>query len=76
MILLLSILLIVSAIATIALKNLLHAVIGLAVFSLVLSTLFYALHAPDVAIAEAAVGAGISTVIFVLAILRIGREER
>lgn len=72
---LLSILLILSAVAAVETRDLIHAVVGLAVFSLVLSTLFYCLHAPDVAIAEAAVGAGISTAVFVLAIARIGRRE-
>jgi energy-converting hydrogenase B subunit D len=54
-------------------KDLISAVIALAVFSLLSALLFYLLHAPDVAIAEAAVGAGVATVIFVWA---IGRTER
>ena len=32
----------------------------LAIFSLILSLIFYLYHAPDVAIAEAAVGAGVA----------------
>lgn len=75
MMLLLSILLVLSAVAAIKMRHLIHAVVALAVFSLALSTLFYLLHAPDVAIAEAAVGAGISTTVFVLATVRIGRRE-
>ncbi len=50
------------------LKNLLAAVLALALMSLLLSLQFYFLHAPDVAIAEAAVGAVLTTAIYVFAI--------
>jgi len=72
------ILIIVSILAILALvfKDLLNAVISLAAFSLLLSLLFYYLHAPDVAIAEAAVGAGVATTLFVLVISRTERRER
>jgi len=72
------ILIIVSILAILALvfKDLLNAVISLAAFSLLLSLLFYYLHAPDVAIAEAAVGAGVATTLFVLVISRTKRRER
>lgn len=56
-------------------KDLLNAIICLAVFSLLSSLLFYYLHAPDVAIAEAAVGAGVATVMFIVAIRRTQRKE-
>ena len=56
-------------------KDLISAVISLAVFSLLCALLFYLLHAPDVAIAEAAVGAGVATVIFVWAIRKTERME-
>ncbi|MBC7189822.1 DUF4040 domain-containing protein [Candidatus Aerophobetes bacterium] len=56
-------------------RDLLNAVICLAVFSLLSSLLFYLLHAPDVAIAEAAVGAGIATVIFAWVIGKTQRME-
>ena len=42
-------------------KNLVAAAVTFAAFSFLLSIEFYILQAPDVAIAEAAVGAGIST---------------
>jgi uncharacterized MnhB-related membrane protein len=57
-------------------RDLLNAVIALSIFSLLLSLLFYYLHAPDVAIAEAAVGAGVATTLFVLAISKTEREEK
>jgi len=47
-------------------RNLLYSIISLAVFSLVLALEFYILRAPDVAIAEAAIGAGLSTTIFII----------
>jgi len=58
------------------LSDLVQAVIVLAVFSLFASLLFYHLHAPDVAIAEAAVGAGVSTVVFIHVIRRTRKERQ
>jgi energy-converting hydrogenase B subunit D len=49
-------------------KKLLPSVIALSVASLLLSLEFYLLHAPDVAIAEAAIGAGLTMAIFIFAI--------
>jgi len=69
------VLLVVLGILSLQFKDLLNAVICLAVFSLLSSLLFYCLHAPDVAIAEAAVGAGVATVLFVVVISRTRRKE-
>jgi energy-converting hydrogenase B subunit D len=49
-------------------KDLINAVIALAALSLLLSLQFYLMHAPDVAIAEAGIGAAITTAVFVVAI--------
>lgn len=57
------------------LKDLLGAVICLSIMSLLLSLEFYILQAPDVAIAEAGIGAGLTTAIFVLAIRGTKRME-
>jgi len=57
------------------LKDLLGAVICLSIMSLLLSLEFYMLQAPDVAIAEAGIGAGLTTAIFVLAIRGTKRME-
>jgi len=62
----------VLALVALEIKNLLSAVIVLGAFSLVLSLVFYYLHAPDVAIAEAAIGSGFATVIFLIAIKKRG----
>jgi uncharacterized MnhB-related membrane protein len=43
--------------------------------SLLLSLEFYTLHAPDVAIAEAAVGAGVVTAVVVYGIAKTERWE-
>ncbi len=62
------VLLIILSAYTLVTRDLLYGVIALSAISLLSALLFYLLHAPDVAITEAAVGAGVSTVIFVWAI--------
>ena len=57
-------------------KDLLHGILALSAFSLISAMLFYILRAPDVAITEAAVGAGVSTVILVWAIKATDRQDR
>lgn len=56
-------------------RDLLAAVIFLAVFSLLCALIYYFLHAPDVALTEAAVGAGLSTFLFIWVIRRTGRRD-
>jgi uncharacterized MnhB-related membrane protein len=62
----------VAAVAVIVLPDLMSAVAASSVVSLALSVLFVILKAPDVALAEAAVGAGLSGVLFALALRRLG----
>ncbi len=62
------ILLVVCAILVAITKDLIIATIALAALSLLLSLEFYILQAPDVAIAEAGIGAAITTAIFIIAI--------
>jgi uncharacterized MnhB-related membrane protein len=69
------IILIIAALIAIEMKDLLNSAIVLAAFSLVLTFLFFSLHALDIAIAEAAIGAGVSTVLFVVAISKTRRLE-
>jgi energy-converting hydrogenase B subunit D len=69
-------LIVVLAFYAIASGDLLHGVIALSAISLLSALLFYLLHAPDVAITEAAVGAGVSTVVFVWAIRYTERKDR
>lgn len=68
-------LIIVASVVAILLKDLLASVIALAAMSLLLSLEFYILQAPDVAIAEAGVGACLTTAILVLAIKGTKRKE-
>ena len=56
-------------------KNLLSAAIFSGFISLVVSMLFVYLQAPDVAMAEAAIGAALSLAIILFAIKRTGEVE-
>ena len=67
--------LVVTAVLIISFKDLLAAAIAFAAFSLLLSLEFYLLQAPDVAIAEAGIGAGLTTAIFIIAIRGTKRFE-
>jgi uncharacterized MnhB-related membrane protein len=64
-----------ASIVSIYLKDLLAAAIALGAMSLLLSLEFYILQAPDVAIAQAGVGACLTTAIFVIAIKATRRME-
>ncbi len=62
------VIMIISAFLAVVYKNLLSSIIALSVASLLLSLEFYLLQAPDVAIAEAAIGAALTMAIFIFAI--------
>lgn len=66
------VLMLVAAAAVLMLKNFVAAVAATSVVGLGLSVLFVLLQAPDVALTEAAVGAGLSGVILALALRRLG----
>ena len=61
-----------SAVAVLLLKDFLAAMAAFSVVSLGLSVLFVILRAPDVAMTEAAIGAGLSSLLFALALRRLG----
>jgi uncharacterized MnhB-related membrane protein len=67
--------LVISAATVICLRDLLASAIAFAAFSLLLALEFYILQAPDVAIAEAGIGAGLTTAIFIIAIRGTTRHE-
>lgn len=70
------IMLVFSAFLALWFHNLLHSILSLGVFSLLLALEFYILRAPDVAIAEAAIGAGLSTTIFIITLRAVrGRNK-
>jgi len=66
---------VVASIFAIYLKDLIAAAIAVAAMSLLLSLEFYILQAPDVAIAEAGVGACLTTAILIIAIKGTKRME-
>jgi multicomponent Na+:H+ antiporter subunit A len=72
---LLILLMLISAIAVLFYKDLMSAVIAACMVSLIASILFYFLQAPDVAMAEASIGAALVTTIFIIAIRRTKRTE-
>lgn len=67
--------LLVTAVLIVSFKDLLFSAIAFAAFSLLLALEFYLLQAPDVAIAEAGIGAGLTTAIFIIAIRGTRRHE-
>ena len=69
---------VVSAIYAVMAKKLLSSILALGATGAFVSLAFIILHAPDVAIAEAAVGAVLSTSIFIVALRKVtkkGKEE-
>ncbi|QQO10995.1 hydrogenase subunit MbhD domain-containing protein [Breznakiella homolactica] len=75
MIIFLLVLILAGSVYALVSKDLLHGAISLSATSAAAAVVFYLLHAPDVAITEAAVGAGVSTVIFVWAIRVTSRKD-
>ncbi len=67
-------LIVICAIAAIVIRDLLTAVLVLCMYSLFMCVLWVAMNALDVALTEAAVGAGITTVLFVTAIFATTRR--
>ena len=70
------ILLVITAAAAIRTTNLFVAVMLMGIFSLLIAINFFLLDAADVALTEAAVGAGISTVLFLGALAFMNEQER
>lgn len=69
-------LLIACALAVVRTKDLLAAVVIFSTYSLVMCLVWQHRGAPDVAMTEAAVGAGVTTVLFLLAIGKTVRREK
>ena len=77
LVLMIVIVMLLSAVAVLLMKNFMAALAVLSVVSLGMSVLFVILRAPDVAMTEAAIGAGLSSLMFALALRRLGlwKEE-
>ena len=69
-------LLVITALAIVRTQHLFVAVILTSIFSLLMAANFFLLDAADVALTEAAIGAGISTVLFLSALALTGEHER
>ena len=69
------VLIVAASIAAVLLRDLIAAAIAIAAMSLLLSLEFFILQAPDVAIAEAGVGACLTTAILVIAVRATKRTE-
>lgn len=68
--------LIVCALAVERTKDLLSAIIIFASYSLVMAILWLILMAPDIALTEAAIGAGVTTILLIATVSRIRRVEK
>lgn len=73
--LILFVLLLATAIIALQVRDLLAAVVTLGVFSFLCALLFVVMGAVDVGFTEAVVGAGITTVLFVIALYHSTRES-
>ncbi|MCP1714666.1 multicomponent Na+:H+ antiporter subunit B [Methanocalculus alkaliphilus] len=67
--------LIILAIWALKTRDLLVSAMILSVYSFLMAIIYAQLNSPDVALTEAAVGAGITTVLFILAIQKTSRME-
>lgn len=67
--------LVVCAITAVEMKGLLDSIMILTVYSLIMAVVWTRLNAVDVAFTEAAVGAGITTILLIAALSRTGGKE-
>ncbi|MFB6342970.1 hydrogenase subunit MbhD domain-containing protein [Saccharicrinis sp. FJH62] len=73
--LILSLVMISMAIATLIVRKVRTAVLASGILSLIASILYLLLAAPDVAMTEAAIGSGLTTIIFFYVINKIRRSD-
>lgn len=69
-------LLVVTAVGVVQTRNLFASVMLMSIFSLLMAAVFFLLDAADVALTEAAVGAGIATVLMLSALALTAEEEK
>lgn len=74
--LLILLLVVICAFATISVKDLLSSTVIFGVYSFLMCLLWAEMGAVDVAFTEATVGAGVSTILFIAAILRTSRRSK
>lgn len=73
---LLGLALVVTAVAALWSKNLFRAVVVFVAFGVLMAVAWVRLHAPDIALAEAAIGAGLTGVLLLDAVSHFGRSPR
>ena len=71
----LSIGILIAAVLAIHLKDMVAAIVSAGVVSLLASVLYLLLASPDVAMTEAAIGSGLTTVIFLYALSKINKQR-
>jgi uncharacterized MnhB-related membrane protein len=69
------VLLVIFTVAAVMIKDLVHAVILLAIADVLLAVAFYMMGAPDIALTQVAIVAGLTTFIFMIAISKTRRME-
>ena len=69
------VLLVFFTVAAVIIKDLVHAVILLAIADVLLAVAFYMMGAPDIALTQVAIVAGLTTFIFMIAISKTRRME-
>ncbi len=70
-----AVVLLAAAIYSVIHRDLLFAVMGTGIVSVILSLFFYILQAPDVALPVAAIGIALTTIIFIITIRNTSRDE-
>lgn len=68
-------LMLITAVISLQVRDMLAAVLTLSVFSLLSCLVFFLFHAPDVALTEAAVGTGVGTVVMIWIVYKTERRD-
>ncbi|MBU1220857.1 DUF4040 domain-containing protein [Myxococcota bacterium] len=76
LILIITLVMLAGAAAVVTMKSMIGAAIMEGIVSLMAALLFLKMGAPDVAITQAVIGAGLSTALFVMALNRAGIDEK
>ena len=74
-IIVLGVIMIIAAFVAIYQKNLLSAIVSAGVISLLASVIYLLLAAPDVAMTEAAIGSGLTTIVFLYTLNKIRKQK-
>jgi len=67
---------IVAGIVAVHLKSVLSAIITAGVISLLASVIYLLLGSPDVAMTEASIGSGLTTIVFLFALNKVKKEDK